>query len=116
MQKEKIKKNTLNLNFNRNIDILEFLSKNNSQRPKLVVGFAAETSNLVENSKNKLIEKNCDWIIANDVSNKSIGFDSDFNEVTIFYKDKKINDEKLYMKKKSEISDEIIDRVISQLN
>ena len=45
-----------------------------------------------------------------------IGFDSDFNEVTIFYKDKKINDEKLYIKKKSEISDEIIDRVISQLN
>ena len=71
---------------------------------------------MIENSKNKLIEKNCDWIIANDVSNKSIGFDSDFNEVTIFYKDKKINDEKLYMKKKSEISDEIIDRVISQLN
>jgi len=41
---------------------------------------------------------------------------TNFNEVTIFYKDKKINDEKLYMKKKSEISDEIIDRVISQLN
>ena len=64
----------------------------------------------------KLLEKNCDWIIANDVSNKSIGFDSDFNEVTIFYKDKKINEEKLVMKKKSEISDEIINRVIGQLN
>jgi phosphopantothenoylcysteine decarboxylase/phosphopantothenate--cysteine ligase len=62
------------------------------------------------------MEKNCDWIIANDVSNKSIGFDSDFNEVTILYKDKKIDDEKLYMKKKSEIADEIIDRVVSQLN
>ena len=62
------------------------------------------------------MEKNCDWIIANDVSNKSIGFESDFNEVTIFYKDKKINDEKLYMKKKSEISDEIIDRVTNHLN
>ena len=66
--------------------------------------------------KKKLIEKNCDWIIANDVSNKSIGFDSDFNEVSIFYKDKEINEEKLTMKKKSEISDEIIDKVISQLN
>ena len=66
--------------------------------------------------KKKLMEKNCDWIIANDVSNKSIGFDSDFNEVTIFYKDEKIKDEKLSMKKKSEISEEIIDRVISQLN
>ena len=66
--------------------------------------------------KKKLIEKNCDWIIANDVSNKSIGFDSDFNEVSIFYKDKKIKNEKLIKKKKSEISDEIIDRVIEQLN
>jgi len=62
------------------------------------------------------MEKNCDWIIANDISNKSIGFDSDFNEVTILYKNKKINDEKLYMKKKSEIADEIIDRVVGQLN
>jgi len=62
------------------------------------------------------MEKNCDWIIANDVSNKSIGFDSDFNEVTILYKDKKIDDEKLYMKKKSEIANEIIDRVVGQLN
>ena len=62
------------------------------------------------------MEKNCDWIIANDVSNKSIGFNSDFNEVTIFYKNKKVDDETLSMKKKSEISDEIIDRVISQLN
>ena len=45
--------------------------------------------------KKKLIEKNCDWVIANDVSNKSIGFDSDFNEVSIFYKDKEIKNEKL---------------------
>jgi len=36
------------------------------------------------------MENNCDWIIANDVSNKSIGFDSNFNEVTIFYKNKKL--------------------------
>ena len=54
--------------------------------------------------------------IANNVANKSIGFDSDFNEVIIFYKNKKIDFEKLVMKKKSEISDQIIDRVISQLN
>jgi len=116
-KKEKIKKeNFINLNFEKNIDILNYVSKHNSLRPKLVIGFSAETNNIEENSKKKLIEKNCDWIIANDVSNKSIGFNSDFNEVTIFYKNKKINYEKLYMKKKSEISDEIIDRVISQLN
>jgi len=117
-QKEKkIKKEDyINFNFERNVDILNYVSNHNSLRPKLVIGFAAETDDVKNNAKKKLMEKNCDWIIANDVSNKSIGFDSDFNEVTIFYKDNKINDEKLSMKKKSEISDEIIDRVISQLN
>ena len=71
---------------------------------------------LVLLAKKKLIEKNCDWVIANDVSNKSIGFNSDFNEVSIFYKNKNIDDEKLFMKKKSEIADEIIGRVINHLN
>ena len=115
--KEKIKKkNYINLNLEKNIDILNYVSNHNSLRPKLVIGFAAETNNIEENSRKKLMEKNCDWIIANDISNKSIGFDSDFNEVTILYKNKKINDEKLYMKKKSEIANEIIDRVVCQLN
>jgi len=114
---KKIKKEDYkSLNLEKNIDILNYVSNHNSLRPKLVIGFAAETNDLKKNAKKKLEEKNCDWIIANDVSNKSIGFESDFNEVTIFYKDKKINDEKISMKKKSEISDEIIDRVISQLN
>jgi len=116
-KEQKIKKNDyINLNLEKNIDILSYVSNHNYLRPKLVIGFAAETNNIKINAKNKLIEKNCDWIIVNDVSNKSIGFESDFNEVTILYKDKKINDEKLAMKKKSEISDEIIHRVISQLN
>jgi len=116
-KEQKIKKEDyIDFNFERNIDILNYVSNHNSLRPKLVIGFAAETDNVKNNAKKKLMEKNCDWIIANDVSNKSIGFDSDFNEVTIFYKDNKISDEKLSMKKKSEISDEIIDRVISQLN
>ena len=55
-----------------------------------------------------------DRIIANDVSNKSIGFDSDFNEVTIFYKNNK--QEKLFAKNKSLISDEIVEKVNNQLN
>jgi len=116
-KEQKIKKEDyINFNFERNIDILNYVSNHNSLRPKLVIGFAAETDDVKNNAKKKLVEKNCDWIVANDVSNKSIGFDSDFNEVTIFYKDNKTNDEKLCMKKKSEIADEIIDRVISQLN
>jgi|TARA_B110001452_G_scaffold247085_1_gene232903 phosphopantothenoylcysteine decarboxylase / phosphopantothenate---cysteine ligase len=113
----KIKKhNFLNLELEKNDDILNYVSKHNLLRPKLVIGFAAETNNIEVNSKNKLLEKNCDWIIANNVSNKSIGFDSDFNEISIFYKNEKIKNEKILMKKKSEISDEIIDRVIKQLN
>jgi phosphopantothenoylcysteine decarboxylase/phosphopantothenate--cysteine ligase len=114
---EKMKKQEyLNLELEKNIDILNYVSKHNSLRPKLVIGFAAETNNIQENAQKKLVEKNCDWIIANDVSNNSIGFDSDFNEVSIFYKDKEIKNEKLAMKKKSEISEEITDRVIKQLN
>jgi phosphopantothenoylcysteine decarboxylase/phosphopantothenate--cysteine ligase len=113
----KIKKQDhLNLELEKNYDILNYVSKHNSLRPKLVIGFAAETNDIEINAKKKLIEKNCDWIIANDVSNKSIGFNSDFNEVSIFYRNEKIKNEKLIMKKKSEISDEIIDRVIEQLN
>jgi len=116
-ENEKVKKhNFLNLELEKNIDILDYISKHNSLRPKLVIGFAAETNNIQENAQKKLIEKNCDWIIANDVSNNSIGFDSDFNEVSIFYKNKDLKNEKLVMKKKSEISEEIIDRVIRQLN
>ena len=114
---EKIKKhNYLSLELEKNIDILNYVSKHNSLRPKLVIGFAAETRDIQKNARKKLIEKNCDWIIANDISNNSIGFDSDFNEVSIFYKDKKMKNETLVKKKKSEISEEIIDRVIKQLN
>ena len=116
-KEEKIKKQeSLYLELEKNIDILNYVSKHNSLRPKLVIGFAAETNNVEENAKKKLMEKNCDWIIANDVSNKSIGFDSNFNEVSIFYKDNEIKDEKLSIKEKSAISDEIVDRVIQQLN
>ena len=116
-ENEKMKKQEyLNLNLEKNIDILNYVSKHNYLRPKLVIGFAAETNNIQENAEKKLIEKNCDWIIANDVSNNSIGFDSDFNEVSIFYKNKEIKNEKLAMKKKSEISEEITDRVIKHLN
>ena len=113
--KKKIKKqDSLNLNFEKNVDILNYVSKHNSMRPDLVIGFAAETDNIESNAEKKLNNKNCDWIIANDVSKKKIGFNSDFNEVTIYYNDK--NKEKLLYKKKSEISDEIVDKIINQLN
>ena len=113
--KIKIKKqDRFNLELEKNVDILNYVSNHNSLRPQLVVGFAAETNNLENYANKKLNEKNCDWIIANDISNKKIGFDSDFNEVSIFYKDEKID--KLQYKSKSEISEEIIEKIINHLN
>ena len=104
----------MNIKLEKNVDILSYVSNHNSKRPKLVIGFAAETNDLEDNAIEKLKNKNCDMIIANDVSNKSIGFDSDFNEVTIFYKNHK--QEKLFAKNKSLISDEIVEKVNNQLN
>ncbi len=113
----KIKKQeNLNLNLEKNVDILHYVSNHNSMRPELVIGFAAETNEIDKNAEEKLNKKSCDWIISNDVSNKDIGFNSDYNEVTIHYKNKDVTKEKLSYKKKSGISDEIVDRIIDQLN
>ncbi len=113
----KIKKQeNLTLNLEKNVDILNYVSNHNSMRPELVIGFAAETNRINKNAEDKLNKKNCDWIISNDVSNKDIGFNSDYNEVIIHYKNKDIKREKLSYKKKSEISDEIVDRIIDHLN
>ena len=115
-QKDKIKKENLknqySLLINKNTDILKYLSTHNKYRPKLVIGFAAETKNILENSLKKLKNKNCDWIIANDVSNKKIGFNSNDNEVTIIYENQRI--EKISKTAKSEIAAEIVDRIIEK--
>ena len=113
--KIKIKKqDKLNLELEKNVDIINYVSNHNSLRPRLVIGFAAETNNLDNYARKKLNEKNCDWIIANDISNKKIGFNSDFNEVKIFYKDSKTD--QLEYKPKSEISDEVVEKIINHLN
>ena len=115
VSKTKIKKqDKLNLELEKNVDILNYVSNHNSLRPKLVIGFAAETNNLKSYANKKLSNKHCDWIIANDISNKKIGFNSDFNEVSIFYKDKKVD--KLNYKLKSEISHELTEKIIDHLN
>jgi len=114
-EKEKIKKDKISeLSLEKNTDILGHISNHNSLRPKLVVGFAAETNSLKNNSLKKLSEKNCDWIIANDISKNDIGFESDFNKVSIFYKNN--SEENLPKMKKSSIANEIVNRIISQLN
>ena len=69
------------LSLSENPDILATLSQAGPQRPALVIGFAAETDNLIENAKLKRASKNCDWIVANDVSPGSGAFGGDSNTV-----------------------------------
>ena len=107
---KKIKKNTLNLNFKRNVDILEFISKKNLQRPKLVIGFAAETDDILKFAKEKKNNKYCDWIIANDVSDPEIGFNSEYNAVSIIYENKV---EKIEKNLKSHIANKIAKKIIN---
>ena len=111
----KIKKSEkLNLELEKNIDILNHISNHNSLRPKITIGFAAETNNLSTNAKEKLNEKNCDWVIANDVSDQTIGFESDFNKISIFYKDKP--EENFEKMSKSLVAEGIVKRIIQQIN
>ena len=115
VSKTKIKnKENYSLSLEKNIDILKHVSNHNSLRPKLVLGFSAETNDIIENSQKKINEKNCDWLIANDVSNKEIGFDSDFNEVSIFYKNGEI--ENISKDKKSVIANKIVKKIVSNLD
>ena len=81
--KHKIKKSNHNLRFTtlKNPDILETISKS-KLRPKLVVGFSAETENIIENAKSKLISKKLDLILANDVSQNKV-FGKDTNKVYV---------------------------------
>ena len=114
-KKEKIKKDKISeLSLEKNADILKHISNHNSLRPKLVVGFSAETNSLKNNSLKKLSEKNCDWIIGNNISENDIGFESDFNKVSIFYKNN--SEESLPKMKKSSLANEIVNRIISHLN
>jgi len=66
--KKKQSSDILKINFIENPDILKTISKMKSNRPELVIGFAAETNNLIENAIEKRIRKGCDWILLNDVS------------------------------------------------
>ena len=89
------------------------MGKNNRHRPKLVIGFSAETEKLLQNSKNKLKNKNADWIIANDVSKRDIGFNKDYNEVTVIRSDGRIS--QIKKNKKSFIASVISGKVIDEL-
>ena len=114
--KDKIKKDELNfqsINFVKNTDILNFLSKNNRNRPQIVAGFSAETKNVIKNSREKMKNKNCDLIFANDVSKKDIGFNSDFNKVSIIDQRGSINT--IQKNKKSFIANKIAQILLDKL-
>jgi phosphopantothenoylcysteine decarboxylase / phosphopantothenate---cysteine ligase len=114
--KDKIKKNDLNfksINFIKNNDILEYISKNNKHRPRLVAGFSAETENLTKNSIKKMKDKNCDLIFANDVSKKGVGFNSDYNKVSVI--DSKGDIQIIPKNKKSLIANKIAQILIDKL-
>ena len=101
ISKNKIKKTSkLNeIKIEKNPDILGFLGKNNRHKPKLLVGFSAETEDLIKNSSKKMQDKLCDIMVANDVSKKEVGFNSDLNEVTILDKNGKMQKIKKSSKK-----------------
>ena len=74
----------LTLTLVKNPDILKEISL--AKKNQKIVGFCAESENLIENAKAKIANKGCDYLIANDISRKDIGFSSDYNEVTILNK------------------------------
>jgi phosphopantothenoylcysteine decarboxylase/phosphopantothenate--cysteine ligase len=85
-------------------DILASLTK--TKPGCFVVGFAAETEELEKNAQRKLEEKNCDLLVANDVSRADIGMDSEENELVIFFRDGE--QKKLPRKKKSELARDLL--------
>ena len=109
--KQKLKKdennNEITLNLVKNPDILKEISSQKTNQ--IVVGFCAESENLVQNAKEKILKKGCDFLIANDISRKDIGFSSEFNEVIIFDKNGKTT--KLEKADKRTIARQILEEI-----
>lgn len=87
ISKQKLKKTSedeITLELVKNPDILKEICKEKGD--KIVVGFCAESENLIENAKEKISKKGCDYLVANDISRKDIGFSSDYNEVVLLDK------------------------------
>ena len=109
---KKVGKGTPELALIENPDILSTVGHDKSRRPKLVIGFAAETEKVVENAKAKLAKKGCDWIIANDVSPASGVMGGDRNTIHIVTHG---GVESLPPQSKDEVADAIVARVAAAL-
>ncbi|MGN1153934.1 MAG: bifunctional phosphopantothenoylcysteine decarboxylase/phosphopantothenate--cysteine ligase CoaBC [Candidatus Gastranaerophilaceae bacterium] len=107
---QKIKKatdtNELQLTLIKNPDILQEISE---KKDAIIVGFCAESENLIENAKMKIKNKGCDYLIANDISRKDIGFSSNENEVYIM--DSCMNIEHIEKDSKQNIAHKILEKV-----
>ncbi len=110
MAKQKIKKgtDTLTLELTKNPDILAELGATKKEFPCVLVGFAAETEELLSHAKAKLEAKNLDMIVANDVSRNDAGFEADTNIVKMIYRNGDTEDSRLMSK--DDIADLILDR------
>lgn len=107
---QKIKKTSdeeITLELVKNPDILKELCEKKTKQ--IVVGFCAESENLIENAKQKILKKGCDYLIANDISRSDIGFSSSYNEVAILNKNGEIK--KLSRAPKSQIAREILKEI-----
>ena len=105
---QKIKhKGPMTLELEATPDILKEISARKG--PQIVVGFAAETENALENARQKLVSKNLDAIVVNDVSREGIGFDSDRNAVTIITRDEVID---VPETTKWEVAQRVLDQVV----
>ena len=107
-KKVKKQEGNLTIEFQRTQDILKYVGDNKHEGQK-VIGFAAETNNLIEYAKEKIVKKNLDFIVANDISKKDIGFGSDDNEVYII--DKHDNIKKIDKSNKNNIAKAIVDEI-----
>jgi len=113
VEEQKIKKEgaELILRLERTPDILAQIGARKGDR--ILVGFAAETEDLIKNAREKLVKKNLDLVVANQVSRAGVGFASDDNQVTIIYRDGNI--EELPLLTKERLAHLILDRVVSLL-
>ena len=107
-KKVKKQEGNLTIEFQRTQDILKYVGDNKTDKQK-VIGFAAETNNLIEYAKEKIVKKNLDYIVANDISKKDIGFGSDDNEVYII--DRYDNIKKIDKSSKTNIAKAIVDEI-----
>ena len=90
-------------------DINTYGSEKTDKRRPIIIGFCAESENLIENAKTKIQNKGCDYLVANDISRKDIGFNSDENEIYIL--DKKLNIKHFEKDTKSNIAKKILEEI-----